>query len=617
MEKLTNIEQLPKKKDIKLRSLIYSGLGGTIGGPIYVIIGNVISEAGAGVIISLIFLSFLLILIVMNYSELSLALPKLGGGYSFSKETVGGIWGFLIGWVMWLGNVTFGAVSGLSFVYSLAVFFPNRAGIEANYVPLIGFIVVLIYTFLNLWAYKFLKKMMKVFTFILIFGFVIYIIVGLGLGWILNPDNFTPKNLTYNINIKSIIQVSPIIIGIFCIYEWNSSFESITAMVEEIKQPRKKVPKGFMYAILTACIIYISVAITTIINIGIPNGNLWIFITNSTNPLADSFYNLIGVPGLLIIGTAGMLCTMTSLNSAMQLSYRILFAMARDGLFPKILTKKYEKTMRANVSGPSIVTSCIVIMFFTITFNVQDLVNISNFIMLIMLGLICLMVILLRKQRPNLVRPYKAPLYPYTSVIALIAIIALIVPIAPPALIFGTIMILGGITIYSIEIARRDRLLLLLIGAKIGGILICSFYLISTQFKMQLVFTLTIVIIIISIISIIFDFLPMILILKEITLFKDKNAQIVSDIVEIGENEQKFALIFSILKGIIQIIVGIILSIIASLIYSGSFPVNAKLFDIGSNSIALIGTSIYAIFAVTLIIAGMIDIYLQIEIKRI
>ena len=339
---MTVSDEIIEKKDIKKRKLIFSGLGGTVGGPIFVIIGTAIMTAGAGTIISIILLGLLLITIVMNYSELALSLPILGGGYSFSKEAVGGFWGFMIGWLMWIGNITFSAVSGLSFGYSLSVFFPNRAGVEANYIPIIAFSVILIFSLLNLWARKFLQNLMYVFTMILLVGFAIYIIVSIFFGHVLNPENFEPSNLTYKVNIRTILAVSPLLIGVFCIYEWNSAYENITAKIHEIKQSQEKIPKSFMYAILIAIIIYFFVFSGTLLNIGEPGALTWDFIMASENPLADTAYMILGSPGLYLIGTAGMVCTMTSIQASMKMSYRLFYAMARDGYLPKTIMKRAD-----------------------------------------------------------------------------------------------------------------------------------------------------------------------------------------------------------------------------------------------------------------------------------
>ena len=175
----SNMETVEEsKQSFGLRQLLSQGLGGTIGGPIFVIIGTVISVARGGMLISLILNGLLMLCFVLIYSELALSLPIEGGSYSFSKEAIGGSQGYLIGWLLWFGNLLFVALSGLGFALSLEVFLPNRE-IGTYVVHIIGAIVVLLFIILNLIKPIPLKTAMKIATWIIVGGFLIYIVVGL------------------------------------------------------------------------------------------------------------------------------------------------------------------------------------------------------------------------------------------------------------------------------------------------------------------------------------------------------------------------------------------------------------------------------------------------------
>ena len=370
---MTEQVKVAKKKDIKLRSLIFTGLGGTIGGTIYVILGNTIYQAGAGILFSILLLGILIVFLVQNYAELSLSLPILGGGYSFSREAIGGFWGYIIGWLLLLGNMAFAALSGLGFGLSLSVFFPLQNW-PPFYFSIVGFAVILALSILNLVAYKNLQKVMKIFTWILIAGFVIYIILGLSLGPFLNSENFNPPDLLKNekVTFRNIMLVSPALFGIFCLYEWNSAFESITSNIDQIKQPSKKIPRAFLLSILIGIIIYFLVGLTTLMNMGEIDGTIWNAITDSNNPLAETLYTVIGPTGLYLIGFAGMISTMTSAQAAIQLSYRITFAMARDGYLPKRLANNVSET-GTKIPRMTMFISCLLILVVTLFFNPDNI----------------------------------------------------------------------------------------------------------------------------------------------------------------------------------------------------------------------------------------------------
>ena len=83
------ITELPEKK-YGIKAGILYGVGCGIGGSIFILLGTGIDLAGPGVLISLILGGVLILLIALNYSELSTSLPVSGGAYNFGKEGLGG-----------------------------------------------------------------------------------------------------------------------------------------------------------------------------------------------------------------------------------------------------------------------------------------------------------------------------------------------------------------------------------------------------------------------------------------------------------------------------------------------------------------------------------------------
>ncbi|MCP4763025.1 MAG: amino acid permease [archaeon] len=617
-----------EKQNIKLRSLIYTGLGGSIGGPIYIILGGTIEDAGGGVLISLILLGILLIILVSIYSELSLSLPILGGGYSFSKEAIGGFWGFIIGWLMWLGNITFAALSALGFGVSLSVFFPNITETFSIFSPLFGVVIIIILSVLNLRVSSLLNKIMAIFTSILIFGFLFYIIIGMFFGPITNSDNFYLSNIGWNIDILSIIVVTPILFGIFCLYEWNSAFESITARIDEIKQSKKKIPRAFLFSIILAIIIYVLVTITTLINMGNPldpaSNSSWNQISNSINPLADTLNLVTGPIGMYIIGIAGMIGTITSLQAGMQLSSRIFYAMARDGYLPNIFTKRFFSDEKSHTDIPyiSILVSYFFIILGTIFLDIDMLVNISNFTILLTMSLLSFSVVILRRQRPKLKRPYTVKGFPYIPILSGIFCLLIIIPLAPSGLLLGVFLSLFGIIIYSLKIARRDRILLMLSGAKIGGAIFSIIFLFiigfhfSGYYFVEINIILIIIVCIFSFISVYFDLVPLSLIFRQMAKRKDDNALVVSELVEIDEGRRDLAFKVALITAITMILMSIYFFWNTLMILTNNIIFDFNFFGISSSATGLIGVIIFIVNGIVLLANGLTGIFLQLELRK-
>ena len=626
---MTEQVKVVKKKDIKLRSLIFTGLGGTIGGTIYVILGDTIDQAGAGILFSILLLGILIVFLVQNYAELSLSLPILGGGYSFSREAIGGFWGYIIGWLLLLGNMAFAALSGLGFGLSLSVFF--QLNWPPFYFSIIGFTVILILSILNLVAYKNLQKVMKIFTWILIAGFVIYIILGLSLGPFLNSENFNPPDLLKNekVTFGNILLVSPVLFGIFCLYEWNSAFESITSNIDKIKRPSKKIPRAFLLSILVGIIIFFLVGLTTLMNMGEINGTIWNAITDSHNPLAETLNTVIGPTGLYLIGFAGMISTMTSAQAAIQLSYRITFAMARDGYLPDRFARTNSETGE-KIPKITIITSCLLILVATLFFNSDTLpilIDFSNFSIILSMSLLSFSVIILRRKRPNLKRQYKTLFYPVVPILTGVICLILIFFIAPNGLAVGILMTLFGVVIYGLKLAKRERILLMLSGTKIAAVVLTVIVIIFTKndFSMQDGFLkgfieamdgiLILIMCGISLITVFFDIKPLDTMVRQRTKKMDSDAQVVSEIVELGKEKKEAIYKFNLILGSLMLVMAAIMFFYVALVGNNALVIEDKFF--ATQNMKEIALVVFALLGIVLSINGFKRIYLEIESSKI
>lgn len=102
------------------------GVGGTVGGGIFVLVGVAAGLAGPGALAAFGLAFAAALVIAVPYAELSCRLP-LAGGYAFVREVLGPHWGFLEGWGYWgayvfvSGYVTIGFGGYLAAVTGLPV----------------------------------------------------------------------------------------------------------------------------------------------------------------------------------------------------------------------------------------------------------------------------------------------------------------------------------------------------------------------------------------------------------------------------------------------------------------------------------------------------------------
>src|SRR5215471_11479489 len=89
------------RRVLTLREAVALGVGGTIGGGIFVLVGAAAGRAGPGALLAFVLAFAVSLLIAMPYAELACRYPLAGGGYAFARAVLGQHWGFLMGWGYW------------------------------------------------------------------------------------------------------------------------------------------------------------------------------------------------------------------------------------------------------------------------------------------------------------------------------------------------------------------------------------------------------------------------------------------------------------------------------------------------------------------------------------
>src|SRR5690349_20217795 len=89
---------------LTLRDAVAIGIGGTVGGGVYVLIGEATDIAGTAALISLVIAFAATLAIALPYAELARRIPLAGGPYAFAR-TLGPRWGYAAGTVYWLAYI--------------------------------------------------------------------------------------------------------------------------------------------------------------------------------------------------------------------------------------------------------------------------------------------------------------------------------------------------------------------------------------------------------------------------------------------------------------------------------------------------------------------------------
>jgi amino acid transporter len=279
------------------------------------------------------FLAFLIVLLLgASLTQLAKYLPAAGGYYTYLSHTVSPRAGWLTGWLYFLYDPICPAINlafmGFLFERTMRAEWDITFPWWLFFVIGTGLVMYVIYRGIQLSART-----------ILVLGLSeIGVIVALGMFGLLqsgpggvNFESFNPSNR---------ISTNGLFLGvIFSVFAFTG-FEAMTPLAEESRNPRRLVPRGIMYSILTMGAFYLFSSWALLIGWGTDNFNS--FVGSAENPVF--------VLGKDLWGAGWILVLLAVINSIFAVSIacsnaatRVWFGMARSGSLPRVLAKVHPR----------------------------------------------------------------------------------------------------------------------------------------------------------------------------------------------------------------------------------------------------------------------------------
>lgn len=420
-------------RTLGMYSSLMISIGTMIGSAIFVLAGTSYETAGPGASLAIFLAGIAAVFTGLSFAELVTVVPKAGGGYVYVKEATGNnIIGFICGWGFWLGYAMSCGLFALGFGNFIHYIFPFIPQMPAAY------LLVVYVMFTNIRGTKSSGALQNVITTALVLLLLLYVAVGV---FHMNLDYqqpFTPHGMSGVFNAMGFLYMTYIGYGL------------ITTASEEVIDPEKTIPKAILISI--AAVIFIK---TTVFFVGcgiLPWTQLVPEVTGT--PLIDTAVHMGGAVGGYLFAFAGILATLSSINTAVMASSRTSFAMARDQRLPSLF-KTINRTTKTPVF--SIVVSSIIVV---IAVTIRDLEHISTVTSIFSLtgySLVNVALIIFRRRKPELERKFKVPLFPLTPILGIGLNLFLIVNLAisdRPALIIVVSVIGAGILYYYLIMPR-------------------------------------------------------------------------------------------------------------------------------------------------------------------
>ena len=481
------------KRSLGALNLVLLGIGCIIGTGIFVLTGRAAAQfAGPGIMVSFVITGVLCAFVALCYAELASALPVSGSAYSYTYASMGEgaawVMGLLlvleyglaastvsVGWSGYFVSLMhdFGLDIPAALQAAPGVIVKNHEGvvIGTGVMNLPAIVVIGLVTMLLVRGVTESAAVNNIIVAIKLTVVVAFIIIGFkyvdaaqwsplvpaeiparpvgtamdiwhqlgrALGDVMTGDS------SHKYGIGGVIHAAAVIFFAYL------GFEAVSTAGAEARNPAKDMPVGILGALVICTVLYI---LTCAVLVGIvPYAEL-----DVPAPIALAADRM-GLPWFAFLVKVGAIAGLSSVMLVLLYGQtRIFYTMSRDGLLPASLATVH-KTFKTPWINTIIVG--IAAMGAAGFLSLDALSDLSNVGSLAAFALVCITVIYLRRSDPDLVRPFRTPLFPLVPILGAImcAILLMSLMSTPATRNFFLIYLAVGIAVYFLYGIRSSKL---------------------------------------------------------------------------------------------------------------------------------------------------------------
>ncbi len=452
--------------------------GSMIGSGIFIVSADISRTLGSPgwLLVAWIVTGIITVLGALAFGELAAMYPRAGGMYTFLRESMGPLMGFLYGWTLFIVIQT-GTIAAVAVGFGkfLGVLFPSvtsdrwlaAVDIHAGSTTLefglswqrvAALISIWVLTWVNLRGVKEGKWVQTVLTFIKTASLIILILLGLTIGR--NAEaiaaNFGGGNLfagTPDFGALFVVTFGSALVGsLFSSDSWHAP----TFAAAEVQNPARNLPRALLIGTVMVTVLYVlaNVSYLTVLPMHGSADGATIMARGIDHATQDRvatavMESVFGANGALLMAGAIVISTLGCNNGLILSGARVYYAMARDGSF----FSRAGVLSAHGVPAFALVVQSVWTSLLCLTGSYNQLLDYVIFAALLFYALTTIGLFLLRRQRPDEPRPYRAVGYPvlpalYVLAAAGVAITLLVATKTRVQALSGLLIVLLGVPVY-------------------------------------------------------------------------------------------------------------------------------------------------------------------------
>jgi ethanolamine permease len=381
-----------------------------------------------GFLIATVFVTIFYITFIFSFTELTAAIPQAGGPFAYAYKALGPLGGLIAGYATLVEFLL--APPAIAFALGSYVHFLHPS-LPVLPVAIGCYVVFTIINFLGIKesaVFSLIVTLLAVAELLLFMG-----IVAPAFRW----ENFTQDAMPFGWG--GVFAALPFAIWFYL------AIEGVAMVAEEVKDPQRTIPRGYIYGIVTLVLLALGVMMFTG---GVTN---WHNLARIDYPLPEAISVVLGKQNswTRIFAGIGLFGLIASFHGIIISYSRQLYAMARSGYLPKVLATVNKRHRTPHVAlltggGIGIIALCIG--------NTGEVITLSALGAVVMYIISMVSLLVLRRKQPAMERPFKVPLYPWFPWTALILAVVCLIAIIwynlwLSVIFFGLLLLLAGLFI--------------------------------------------------------------------------------------------------------------------------------------------------------------------------
>jgi APA family basic amino acid/polyamine antiporter len=425
---MLNIKTKRLKKELKLLDVYAIATGTTLSAGFFLLPGLAAAQAGKALPLAYLLAVVPLIPAMFSIVELATAMPRAGGVYYFLDRTMGPLVGTVGGVGTWLALIFKVAFALIGMGAYLNLFFQSF-----QILPL-AISIALLLGAISFFGSKGSGRLQVVLVILLLVLLGFFMFSGA------SEINLSSLNHLFDSDFASLISTAGLV------YISYVGITKIASLSEEVANPEKNLPLGIFLSLGTTVVIYF-VGTLIMVNV-IPIDKL----VGNLTPVATAANSLLGRISMILLSIAAILSFISVANAGIMSASRYPLAMGRDHILPKI----FRRLNHWGAPVISLILTVLVIVLIISFLNPIKIAKLASAFQLLMFGLVCLAVIIIRESRIESYDPgFKSPLYPWMQIAGIILPLIFIAEMGWLSIIFSLGLVALGIVWYFFYAKKR------------------------------------------------------------------------------------------------------------------------------------------------------------------